>query len=197
MRKFSVEEVVQLLQAADRHLDAPHEVLIIGGIAVGLWASMERSTSDLDMGSRLGPALVKALDAAKAETGLQVPVQAVGGVYDAPYDFEERLQPAPIPGLRHLIVRLPEPHDLALMKLARGYTHDIDAVELLHSRCALDLGTLVQRFHDTEVVGNRRMFELSLVGAVERLFGPERAADVSLQLQERRRQQQRDRGPQR
>lgn len=177
MRKFSAEEVATVLKAADAHLSRPARLVIIGGTAIGLLSDIRRATSDLDVLSSTESVVLDALRLAQQETGLAVPVQPVG-IYSAPYDFEDRLQLLPIAGLCLLDVRLPEVHDLALMKIARGRAHDIDAIETLHAHHRLSLDILLERFNTTDVEGSRTDFEISFILTVERLYGPQRAQDV-------------------
>jgi hypothetical protein len=99
-------------------------------------------------------------------------VQAVG-LYAAPYDYEARRRPLAIAGLDHLTVLVPEVHDLVLMKVARGLTHDLDGVEDVHRVRALDLETLVARYYDTrtQITGSPSAFQLSFLALIDRLFG--------------------------
>lgn len=185
MRTFSAEEVVRLLQAADAHLARPARLVVIGGTAIGLLSDPRRVTSDLDVLGGTDAAVMDALRRAQVETGLPVPIQPVG-IYSAPWDFEDRLQTLPIEGLRSLDVRVPEAHDLALMKMARGRTNDIDAIVLLHGYRPLSFDTLLERFREMEVQGSRTDFEISFVLTTERLFGPDKGLAVE-QLFERER----------
>ncbi|HEX5748558.1 MAG TPA: DUF6036 family nucleotidyltransferase [Archangium sp.] len=184
IQRFSADDVARLIRAADAHLTRPARLVIIGGMAVGLLANPSRSTTDLDVLPDLAPAVTAAFQQAMTATGLRVPLQPVG-TYFAPESFQERLQPYAIPGLRHLEVLLPEPHDLALMKLARGAEHDLQAIELLHSTHPLDPQVLLERFHETWVTGPRSMFAAAYVVLIDRLFGPsvadahERALEAS------------------
>ena len=62
-----------------------------------------------------------------------------------------------------------------MMKLARGYEHDLQALEDIHRRQLFELATLVARYHETEVVGPRRRFALALLDLIARLFGDDEA----------------------
>jgi hypothetical protein len=192
VRKFSSEEVARVLKAADAHLSRPARLVVIGGTAIGLLSDTRRVTSDLDVLSDTEAAVLEALQRAQVETGLPVPIQPVS-IYSAPYDFKDRLQPLPIKGLRHLDARLPEAHDLALMKIARGRTNDLDAIETLHAHRPLRFDTLLERFRETEVEGSRTDFEISFILTVERLYGPHKAQDVE-HLFERERRRQKSKG---
>lgn len=80
------------------------------------------------------------------------------------------------------MVQVPEKHDLALMKVIRGYEHDLDGIEAIHRRSPLDLETLLQRYRDEmgAVVGDPRRLRGQLLALVGRLF-PERADAVARQ----------------
>lgn len=68
------------------------------------------------------------------------------------------------------------------MKLARGNEHDMQALEELHQAHPLDLNTLLERFRETWVTGNRSDFELTFLAFVERVFGPDAAAALEGRL---------------
>jgi hypothetical protein len=72
-------------------------------------------------------------------------------------------------------VLVPERHDLAIMKLARGYEHDLQALEDIHRLHPFEVETLVARYEATEVVGPRRRFALALMDLIARLFGDDEA----------------------
>jgi hypothetical protein len=68
--------------------------------------------------------MLRRLERAQARSEGTIPFQAVG-IVQPPYEYEDRLRPLPVSGLKHLKVLVPEPHDLALMKVARGEAHDL------------------------------------------------------------------------
>jgi hypothetical protein len=74
-------------------------------------------------------------------------------------------------------VLVPERHDLAMTKLARGYEHDLrlQALEDIHRLQPFDPALLLARFGETEVVGPRRRFALALLDLFARLFGDDEA----------------------
>lgn len=89
-----------------------------------------------------------------------------------------------IDDLVRLSLFVPERHDLALMKIVRGYEHDLQAIWEMHQANAFDLQVLVRRFRAemTHVVGKREGLRLSFLAAVERLFGREIAVGVESTL---------------
>jgi hypothetical protein len=50
-------------------------------------------------------------------------------------------------------VEVPERHDLAIQKIARGFDRDLEAVVEMHRARPFDLDTLVERFAHTWVPG--------------------------------------------
>jgi hypothetical protein len=80
---------------------------------------------------------------------------------------------------------VPERHDLALMKIVRGYEHDLEAIEAIHRRFPLELETLLNRYEEEmgavvisplRLKGNfltmiERLFPNQLEAASERLSG--------------------------
>jgi hypothetical protein len=111
-----------------------------------------------------------------------VPVEHAG-VADAPYDFEGRLQSLELSGITRLRLRVPEKHDLVLMKMIRGYEHDLETAREIHVKHGLDLDVLLDRYTEemTHVIGDPHTLDLKLLALVERLFG-----DADLATAERR-----------
>jgi hypothetical protein len=62
-------------------------------------------------------------------------------IVDAPEGFEERLERLSL-NLTSLTIFVPERHDLAMMKVARGYEHDLEALEDVHRLQPLGMDTL-------------------------------------------------------
>ncbi len=105
-------------------------------------------------------------------------------IAEPPYNFEERLLLLPMEGLKHLTVFIPEPHDLALMKTARGEALDFDAIEDVHREQPLDLQTLIERYHETKdvVTGPPARFRRSFLALIARLFGEDVAEELENRL---------------
>jgi uncharacterized nucleotidyltransferase DUF6036 len=77
----------------------------------------------------------RARKAIQAEDDLEDPPPvSAAGIFDAPEGFEVRCRLVRIPDVRHLRVYVPEPHDLALMKTARGDEPDLAALAAMPSR---------------------------------------------------------------
>lgn len=171
MQRHDRGTLKRYLMSVDRHLAEPLRVVVIGGAAAALAYHARAVTSDIDTKDTVPTALEEAAAKARAETGLEIQVQPVA-IYDGPYEFEDRLVELDL-GFAKLKVEVPEKHDLALMKIVRGYEHDLEAIEQMHRYEPLALETLVERFrsemkHVTKRGGELR---LNLLALVARLFG--------------------------
>ncbi len=176
--------MLEFLRLLDAELKAPITVTVIGGAAIGLEYDTRHATTDIDLTPIGNDAFWKAVERVRARLPDPVPVQPVG-LYAAPYDYENRRRPLEIAGLRFLRLLVPEVHDLALMKVARGLTHDLEALEDVHRGHAFDLETLIARYFDTrtQVTGSLELFKLSFLAFVERIFGERVAHDVERRLE--------------
>lgn len=179
MRTFSGTELSRFLAAVDEVLEERVEVVVIGGAAAAIQYGVAVATTDIDTWSVVPPQLEAAVERAREACGLAVPF-GKSGVADGPYELEDRLQRA-LPGLRRLVVLVPERHDLALMKIIRGYEHDLEAIERMQP--PLDLDVLLPRFEEemTSTVTDLRTLKANFLVLVERLF-PERVAEAALRL---------------
>lgn len=179
MRTFSGPELRRFLAAVDEVLEERVEVVVIGGAAAAIQYGVAVATTDIDTWSVVPPQLEAAVERARRSSGLDVPF-GKSGVADGPYELEDRLQRA-LPGLRHLVVLVPERHDLALMKVIRGYEHDLEAIERMQP--PLDLDVLLPRFEEemTSAVTDLRTLKANFLVLVERLF-PDRVAEAALRL---------------
>jgi hypothetical protein len=175
MRRFVTQELQSYLKAVDGLLKAPFHLIAIGGAAASLGFRSDRGTHDIDTINDVSP-IRDALDEAAAKTGLRIPVCSVG-IWDGPYEFEDRLRRVAIKGLKRLSVLVPEVHDWVLMKSMRADERDLEAIEDVSKRVHLDLDLLCDRFvkEMTHVMGPRRQVEDNFLAVVERLFGEEAA----------------------
>ena len=119
----------RLLKLVDAELEAEASMVIIGGAAIALEYANRHLTRDLDTSTSIQGALLDAVERARkaiqAEDDLdEAPPVGAAGVFDAPEGYEERCRLVRIAGLRRLRVHVPERHDLALMKAARGDERD-------------------------------------------------------------------------
>jgi hypothetical protein len=189
-------EIERFVRAIDVALTKPASILVIGGAAAVLGYGATRPTDDIDTFHEVQPEIQRAVEAARAATHLNIPV-SFAAVADAPYDFEDRLTPVTGLGLTRLTVVVPERHDLALMKMLRGYQHDIEVIEQIHQRQPLSLDVLRARFGSemSHVIADPRIVRLNFYLVVERLFGREQAVAVRAELE--RGQRGPSRGPER
>ncbi len=169
MRTYLKEELEQFLRAVDAALERRVEVILIGGAAAALHYGATRPTRDIDTWNTIHEDLAHAATRARSSTRLDVPVQK-SGVADAPYEFESRLERV-LSDLAQLLVRVPERHDLVLMKAVRAYEHDLEVIAEIHAHFPLDLETLVRRF-ETEMtpIGDPARTRGNFLAVVERVF---------------------------
>lgn len=167
--RFEASALFEFLGRVDRELASPCTILLIGGSAVSI-VDPAHSTSDVDVLSPGSEEFDAAVARLRARGESVLPVQVVG-IAEAPEGFEERTQKIPLERAVRLTVLVPERHDLAMMKLARGYEHDLQALEDIHRLQPFEVETLVARYHQTEVTGPRRRFALALLDLIARLFG--------------------------
>ncbi len=178
--KFDRADMVALFRILDVRLTRPGTLRLIGGAVIGLCHLPAYRTRDIDY-SWADKEVSDALTELQLDGKCPVPVNQTG-VYFAPYDHENRFYALKIPGLMHLTVEVPERHDLAVMKAARGFDRDIEALAQVHSVEPFDLKTLVKRFHDTWITGPRRLADLSFLLMIESLFGTEDAEQAEKML---------------
>ena len=90
------------------------------------------------------------------------------------------MRPLPIRGLKRLQILVPEAHDVALMKVARGEAHDLEAIEEIQRISPLSLSTLISRYEESrpQFSGHPASLKLSFLALVARLFGEEEAKRV-------------------
>jgi hypothetical protein len=183
MKKFDAKQIRAFLEALDRHLDEPRRLVLIGGSAAALAYGVERTTRDIDTWSEWVRDVAGAISKARADTGLAIPVE-VAAVADAPYEFESRLERVNLPALGKLELLVPEKHDLVLMKIMRGYEHDLETAVNIHARHGLDFEILVTRYASEmgHVIGDRRKLDLNFLALIERLYDEERLEEAGRRL---------------
>jgi hypothetical protein len=170
-QSFSKDELLHFLRAVDGALSEPIELTIIGGAAAALHYGATQVTNDIDTWDRLTAVVLKAVREATEKTGLKVPVNQVG-IAECPYFYQERLVKLKL-RFKRLVVRVPERHDLALMKMARGTQHDLAVLEQMHIVKPFDLDTLLVRFEEEmgETIAPDRVLRPLMRMLIERLFG--------------------------
>jgi len=182
--KFDRADLIAFLRRIDARLTRPGTIRLIGGAVVGLCYLPAYRTRDIDYAWADREVREAILEVRAEQPDLVVSAQT--GVYFAPYAHETRLQTLDIPGLRFLAVQVPERHDLAIMKAARGFDRDIEAMAQMHALVPFELPTLVERFHETWITGPQRLADLGFLSLVEALFGEQGADDAERMLGELR-----------
>ena len=183
MDRFAPRDMERFLRLIDVELGRPCEIVLSGGAAVGLAYHSSHATADIDLWSDPGTLFWKAVKRAERHVAKPIPI-ASAPIAEPPGHFEDRLKRLHIRGLKKLVVKVPEAHDLALLKTARGEAHDLDAVEEIHRMHPLSLETLIERYHETrpQVMGPEERFRLSFLALVARLFGEAKAIEVERSL---------------
>jgi hypothetical protein len=176
MKQFQPSEIHEFLAAADSYLKLPVDLIVIGGAAAALAYKATKTTTDIDTANRIQKELLHAFAAATKETGLVIPVSKAG-VFDAPYSYEDRLQKYDQINLKVLRVYVPEQHDLALMKIVRGYENDTQTICEIHENLPFSFEILMQRFltEMTHVIGNSKTIRMNFLQTIFAMFGEELA----------------------
>lgn len=175
-RQFAAEELRRFFTAVDRHLTAPARIIVLGGSAIALYG-VQSGTIDIDTWETDLSPLQSAIQLAREETGLDIPVSDTG-VADVP--FASRLHR--VKGRwTHLKVSTLERHDLVLSKTMRAQETDLAAIEKLHELSPLDMDTLLTRYlHEmTHVIGNPQRLDQNFLLMIDRLYGEIAAERVS------------------
>lgn len=125
MKKYSKEEIETTLEKIDCAIDRPVKIVVIGGSAAVLKYDVVEATKDIDYIDD-SPSLEQLLK----NTGLtfDIPIEKVN-VYDAPWNYQERLIKEESLELSNLNVFYPEVHDLILMKSIRSNENDLQMIE--------------------------------------------------------------------
>jgi hypothetical protein len=170
--KFGKSELATFLHALDRKLGSTQSIVVIGGAAAALNYDSGIRTSDVDVMTGFSAEIAAAAVEARRATGLAVAVGPVT-VADPPVNYEDRLKSARGLDFERLAVFFPDKYDLALMKMVRGYQHDLDAIEGIHRRHRLSMRVLVDRFEAEmgQAIADPRKLRLNMAMLVARLYG--------------------------
>ena len=162
--------------ALDRGLAEAVTVTLVGGAALALLHPGRQAPASIELASVEGLGFDRARELLRPHLppGLE-PRLAPEPV--APAEWRYRRLSAGPPGLGSLRVLVPERHDAALMCVASGLAHDLQAAEALHRAAPLRLGVLLSRYFevDPDQVPDPEALRLSFLALVERLFGRETA----------------------
>jgi Nucleotidyltransferase of unknown function (DUF6036) len=178
MKRYNRVELVAFLRGIDEELSGPVELIIIGGAAASLRYGATSTTRDIDTWNTIPATVHAAAERARAKTKLEIPIEQAS-VADAPYHYEDRMRRVPLK-LQNLRVRVPERHDLVLMKIIRGDRHDEDVIAEIHAKHPLDPDLLIDRFENEmgHVIKDERILRQQFRLLVGRLFGPDAAKQV-------------------
>lgn len=161
-------------------------MIIIGGAAIGFAYVSDRLTKDIDLWPPDATAMKpfwEAVRRVEEKTGKKIPISP-SGVAEAPEGFENRLYVYELRGAKNLTIFLPERHDLAMMKTARGETPDIEAIIDIHKSEPLDPDVLIARYLSMEpdIIGRKSSFRLNFLAMIDAVFGQDVAEEVKAKL---------------
>lgn len=178
MRKFGASELTSFLHAVDDNLSSPARIVVLGGGALALAHDDTYRTTDIDLWNTPSRDVLRACERAREQTGLRVTMEH-SGVSDAPYSVDDRLVSV-LHDLKYLKVLAFDRYDVALSKVIRGYSKDLDAIHSLHQRHPLDAETLVNLYLSEmdHIMGNRRVVDQNFVNLIDHLYGPVAAQQV-------------------
>jgi hypothetical protein len=176
MKQFLTNQLETFIREADAFLESEYSLVVIGGAAAALAYHISKATTDIDVTGGIPEQLDAAFKRAAQSSGIEIPVTTVG-VFEAPYHYEDRLVTLAHLKLKRLTIRVPEKHDLALMKTVRGYENDIQAIQEMHRLEALSYDVLLARFKSemTQVSGRHDVIRLNFLATIAALFGQEKA----------------------
>ena len=182
IRRYTRSDIERLLAAIDQRLTKPASLIIIGGAAAVLAYHASRTTVDIDTACSIQD-LEKAYKKAKEETKLYIPL-GPAGVFDPPYNYEDRLQKLPALMLRQLAIFVPELHDLILMKTMRGDERDLEAILELGKKNEVSGKILMTRFklEMTQAIGRPEDIRLKFLATYATLFGEKEAERIEKQI---------------
>jgi hypothetical protein len=172
LTRFDRAQLVTFVRALDGRLQQQTAIVVIGGAAAAVAYHSGTRTADIDVWRGLTPDLLEAGARARQDTGLAIAIGSAA-VADLPLNYEDRLRPVRGLRLHKLTLVFPDKYDLALAKAARGYQHDIDAIEGIHRRHRLSPSTLITRF-ETEMgaaIVDPRKIRLNMAMVAARLYG--------------------------
>lgn len=180
---FDRTDLLRVLREIDMRLSQPARLTLIGGSAIALVYEPYCQTRDIDYVE--ADADVRSAIASLAREQPDLIFTAVT-IFTAPDGFWDRLEPLDFPLLRHLVVDVPERHDLAVMKIARGFDRDLEAVVAMHAVEPFDPRTLVARFAhkwgpESGAPGTEAEMDASFHTALTAFFG-ERVANRGMKL---------------
>lgn len=182
MKRFTKSELSRFLLAIDTHMQQPSTIIVIGGTAALLAYQATRATQDIDTFNPV-TGLQKAYAQAKKVTGLNVPLSQAT-IADAPYHFEDRLQPFQDLPLQRLTILIPEVIDLILMKVIRAAEHDLETIQELIQQQQVSLAALIERYKSEmdHIIGEPQKLKLNFLTMIEENFVNADVASLSQEI---------------
>ncbi len=182
MRTFNRAQIQAFLAAVDAELKHDAAIKIIGGSAASLAYHVSLTTRDIDTANSIAP-IEEACAIARRKTGLDIPV-GFSSVHDGPYLMDDRWVRLAEPATKHLLILVPEKHDLALMKMLRGDQHDLEAIVEMHQGEPFDLKIFSERYKNemSHTIGKPETLRLNFLSMIGALFGDRAAMELSNQI---------------
>lgn len=184
MIRFTREELVEFVRALDRNLSAGASVLVVGGAAASLAYDSGTRTADIDVSMLKGSDVDFSRAGARAqeETGLDVSLGSAALAH-LPDNYEDRVKDLRGPlNLKNLSIIVPDKYDLVISKAARGYEHDVAAIEGIHERHPLSERTLIKRFEsefmNTAATGTRSL-QINMAQVIDSLYGAKASREAA------------------
>lgn len=180
MRRFERGEIVRFLRALDSALDGSVEVFVVGGLAAILQYDAAVKTSDMDVGAFVSgdqTDLRRASRVAAEATGIFLAINPAP-VAELPWNYEDRVKLVRGLKLKKLRMIVPDKYDLVLSKALRGYEHDLEAIESIHTRHRLSEKTLAKIFEEELwkiATGDPKKFARNMLQVMRMLYGMDRA----------------------
>ncbi|MEQ1665508.1 MAG: DUF6036 family nucleotidyltransferase [Bdellovibrionales bacterium] len=181
MKKYAEDEILIFLEALNKHLSKKTELILIGGTAAVLAYHVSLRTKDVDTVNSISE-IAGAIKKANSATGLNVIVETVG-VYDAPYEWESRQIILPLK-LDKLIVKVPEIHDLILMKTVRCFEHDLAMIDEMCHKNSVKSTVLLTRYMKEmkHLIMPQNKIRLNFLAMIERCFDKKVLKKVEVQI---------------
>jgi hypothetical protein len=184
MKRFAGTEIRSFLKVVDRHVDRPAKLVIIGGAAAALSLGSKFGTTDIGTANKTA-AIESACQEARKESGLQIPL-GMASVFQTPYEYEKRLVPLSIPGLKNLHVLVPEKHDWALMKITRLLEKDISHILDVSKTVGFNKKVFLDRFiKEMNHIEPSKPLIADFLAMMEELYGDKEADRMEAEIRKK------------
>ena len=174
MDRFPSSSLLAFLRLIDEELAGRADILVIGGAAIAIaYSGWIHVTADIDVLDVEGSDFWAACDRVRRKTPRSIPISRTT-VATTPHEYAERRVRVTGSEFKRLRLHVPERHDLAIMKVARGLDHDLASIAEIHERHPFDLDVLIARYRETVpyLIGvDPKHFTWAFLGLVSRIFG--------------------------